>query len=235
MNVLHTAIVAVLSLTSLWAQPQKQPSTSSPSAKEAAVKRIGDPYPFATCPVTDGKLGEMGEPVVKLYEGREVRFCCAACPEQFERDLAASFAKIDQKIVKDQGDLYPLKTSVVSGKDLPAKPVEFVYGNRLIRVGQEGERAEFLKDPVRYLAALDKAVIKVQGKDYPVAKCAVSGEDFGGEMGEPAEVVMAGRLIKLCCKGCQKRLDKNPAKYIAQIDAARKAQAEITPSAKPKK
>jgi hypothetical protein len=235
MNALHISLVAIVSFASLWAQPQKQPATPAPSAKTVAVKRVGDPYPFATCPISDAKLGEMGEAVTRLYDGREVRFCCDACPAKFEKDQAASLAKLDEKIIKDQGHLYPLKTSVVTGKDLPAKPVEFVYGNRLIRVGQEDEKTEFLKDPAKHLAALDKAVITTQGKDYPVARCAVSGEEFGGDMGEPAEVVMAGRLIKLCCKGCQKRLDKDPAKYIAQIDGARKAQNEKGAPGQPRK
>ena len=235
MNALHVSLVAIVSFASLWAQPQKQPAAPATSAKTVAAKRIGDPYPFATCPISDAKLGAMGEPVTKLYDGREVRFCCDACPAKFEKDQAASLAKLDEKIIKDQGDLYPLKTSVVTGKDLPAKPVEFVYGNRLIRVGQESEKAEFLKDPTKHLATLDKAVIAAQGKDYPIAKCAVSDEEFGGDMGEPAEVVMAGRLIKLCCKGCQKRLDKEPAKYIAQIDEARKTQKEKGASGQPKK
>ena len=48
--------------------------------KAAADKRVGDPYPLTTCPITGEKLGAMGEPVVKLYEGREVRFCCKSCP-----------------------------------------------------------------------------------------------------------------------------------------------------------
>ena len=47
---------------------------------------------------------------------------------------------------------------IVTGKDLPAKPYDFVYGNRLIRLGVEAEKAEFLKDPKRYIAELDKAL-----------------------------------------------------------------------------
>lgn len=194
-----------------------------PAAKASATeKRVGDPYPFADCPISGAKLKD--DSPIKLYDGREVRFCCAGCPDAFEKDLKSNLAKIDAKIIKDQAPLYPLTTSVVTGKDLPAKPVEFVHGNRLVRVGEEKEKTEFLKDPAKYLALLDKAVIERQGKDYPLAACLVTDESFEGA--KPADVVIAGRLARLCCKGCSKRLNKEPAKFIARIDAARKTPAK---------
>lgn len=206
-------------------QHEHQPGhTDKPADAAKAPERVGDPYPFDTCPISGEKLGSMGEPFVKMYEGREVRFCCDGCPPRFEKDLAASMAKLDEKVVKDQTPLYPLKTSIVTGKDLPAKPYDFVYGNRLIRLGVEAEKAEFLKDPKRYIAELDKAVVAEQGRDYPLTKCPVSGEAYGGDMGEPVDMVYAGRLIRVCCKMCKKDIEKDPAKFIAMADAARKGQ-----------
>ncbi len=143
--------------------PPKDPGPSA--APTNPDQRIGDPYPLDICPVTGKKLGAMGDPLVKLYSGREVKFCCPGCPEKFEKDQAANMAKLDQKIIAAQGPSYPLKTSVVTGKELPAKPYEFVYGNRLVRLGTEGEKAEFLKDPAKNIAALKKASIELQSKD----------------------------------------------------------------------
>lgn len=203
--------------------------------KAAADKRVGDPYPLTTCPITGEKLGAMGEPVVKLYEGREVRFCCKSCPPKFEKDLARSLETIDAAIIKDQGTNYPLTTSVVTGKDLPAspaKPYEFVYGNRLIRLGAEREKADFLKDVKKYLGKLDEAVIAAQSKDYPLKTCPVSKEDLGG-MGEPVNVVVAGRLVRLCCNGCKKDLLKDPIKYIAVVEAAKKDATPASPTSDP--
>jgi hypothetical protein len=199
-------------------QPKRHEGTAAPGKDD---QRVGDPYPLDTCPITGKKLGTMGDPIVQVYDGREVRFCCPACPQKFEKDKAASLAKLDEKIVKDQAPLFPLKTSVVTGKDLPAKPYEFVYGNRLIRLGAEGEKAEFLKDPKKGLDALDKAVVEQQGKDYPLKTCPVSKDELGGEMGKPVDFVVAGRLIRLCCKDCKKDIEKDPAKFIAIVDAAR--------------
>jgi hypothetical protein len=205
--------------------PQPPEPDAKPGTKDAAKdKRVGDPYPLATCPISGEKLGSMGDPIVKVYDGREVRFCCKSCPPKFEKDLAASFSKLDEQIIKDRGPIYPLKTSLVTGKDLPAapaKPFEFVYGNRLIRLAAESEKADFLKAPKKYLADLDKAVIEAQGRDYPLKTCPVSKEELGG-MGEPVNVVVAGRLVRLCCNGCKKDLLKDPLKYIAAVDAAKK-------------
>ena len=197
-------------------RPQEQPAAN-------VGDRIGDPYPLDSCPISGKKLGAMGDPVVKLYDGREVRFCCPDCPEKFKKNKAASFAKVDEKIIADQRPFYPLKKSLVTGKDLPAKPFEFVYGNRLIRLGAESEKAAFLKDAKKYMGELDQAVVAEQGKAYPLKTCPVSKEALGGDMGKPVDHVVAGRLIRLCCKECRKKIEKDPAKYIAAIDAARKS------------
>ncbi len=149
-------------------QPKHHDETVAPAK---ADQRVGGPYTLATCPISGKKLGSMGDPIVKVYDGREVRYCCGGCPESFEKDLAASFAKLDEKIVKDQLPLYPLKTSVVTGKELPAQPLNFVYGNRLVRLGAENEKAEFVKDAKKHLATLDKAAIAAQSKDYSIKAC----------------------------------------------------------------
>ncbi len=203
----------------------KAPATKDMTAKPVdSSKQLAEPYPLSTCPVLGGKLGSMGEPVVKVYDGREVRFCCGGCPSKFEKDLAKNLAKLDEAIIKDQLPLYPTETSIVTGKKLPAKPIEWVFNNRLVRLGDEAEKADFKKDTAKYLATLDKAATEKQGKDYPLKTCAVSGEDFGS-MGEAKDVIVGGRLVRLCCNSCKKEVRKDPAKFIAMIDDARKPAA----------
>lgn len=225
---IYLIAAALLSAAAAAPAPAQSTKDAPPTAqKPADAKRTGDPYPLATCPISGGKLGSMGKPIVKLYDGREVRFCCASCPPKFEKDLAKSLSTLDDAIIKDQSPLYPLMTSLVTGKDLPEKPYEFVYGNRLVRLGSETEKADFLKDAAKHLAALDAAVIAAQKKTYPLKTCPVSDEGLG-EMGEPVDMVLAGRLVRLCCEGCAKDLEKNPAKFIAMVDAAR-AGTPLTP------
>ena len=42
-----------------------------------------------------------------------------------------------------------------------------------------------------------------------------------GSMGEPVEVVIANRLFRLCCAGCEAELRKNPLPAMQKLGAAR--------------
>lgn len=50
--------------------------------------------------------------------------------------------------------------------------------------------------------------------------CPVSGEPLDGM--DPVTVTSGSRTIKLCCKDCVADFEKDPAKYIAIVDAAAK-------------
>ncbi len=54
------------------------------------------PYPSDVCIVTDNKLGSMGDPVVKVYGNREIKFCCRPCVKEFEEDQDRFLAKLEQ-------------------------------------------------------------------------------------------------------------------------------------------
>ena len=60
----------------------------------AAVMTDAKPYPLDTCIVADSKLGSMGEPVVLVHEGQEVKFCCESCQPKFDADPAKYLAKL---------------------------------------------------------------------------------------------------------------------------------------------
>lgn len=71
-------------------------------------------------------------------------------------------------------------------------------------------------------SAADASIIASQKASYPLTVCFVSGEKFGGEMGEPVEYVYKGRLIRLCCDSCIKKFNKEPDRFLGLIDAASK-------------
>ena len=54
--------------------------------------------------------------------------------------------------------------------------------------------------------------------------CPVSGDKLGGDMGEPVVFTYKDQEVKLCCKGCKKDFDKNPAKYMKKIRKADKTE-----------
>ncbi|MEQ8763427.1 MAG: hypothetical protein RL885_05845 [Planctomycetota bacterium] len=61
---------------------------------ESAAAGSATPYPLEVCIVSDEELGSMGEPVVKVYDGQEVKFCCESCVKSFEDDKASYLAKL---------------------------------------------------------------------------------------------------------------------------------------------
>lgn len=52
----------------------------------------------------------------------------------------------------------------------------------------------------------------------PEKFCPVSGEKLGG-MGAPVSYTHEGRTIEFCCAGCIEDFKKEPAKYLAKLDA----------------
>jgi YHS domain-containing protein len=52
-----------------------------------------------------------------------------------------------------------------------------------------------------------------------MTNCPVSGEILG-KMGQPFVFAYQGQEVKLCCPGCKKDFDKDPAKYLKKIEAA---------------
>ncbi len=76
---------------------------------------------------------------------------------------------------------------------------------------------------------------------YPLTTCLVSGEPLeGGDMGGPVDYIHqeAGkpdRLVRFCCSGCIKKFKKEPAKYLAKLDAAAATATGKTAPAAPAK
>jgi YHS domain-containing protein len=128
----------------------------------AVVDSMAKPaYPIDFCIVSDEKLGEMGKPVVKFYEGREVQFCCDMCPKKFEKNQAKYLKKLDDAIIAKEKPTYPLQTCVVSGEELVhsdmGDPVDYIYNNHLVRFCCNMCPAKFEKEPEKYLRMIEAA------------------------------------------------------------------------------
>lgn len=57
-------------------------------------------------------------------------------------------------------------------------------------------------------------------KPYPLKTCIVTDEKLG-DHGQPYAFVHQGQEIKLCCEDCRKDFDKEPAKYLSKLNAAK--------------
>ncbi len=70
----------------------------------------------------------------------------------------------------------------------------------------------------------EAAWAKEARKTYPLTTCVTSDEALGS-MGETPEYIYRvkgspDRLVLFCCEGCEDDFKKEPAKFIAKIDAA---------------
>ena len=70
--------------------------------KAAATSDAVDPnviaFPLDTCLVADKKLGSMGEPHTFVHEGREIKFCCEGCDDEFKANTAKYIKKFDDAV-----------------------------------------------------------------------------------------------------------------------------------------
>lgn len=73
---------------------------------------------------------------------------------------------------------------------------------------------------VGFLHAADSKAPEGLPAAYPLKKCVVSDEAFGGEMGKPVKVTHEGTDVYLCCKSCLKDFKKDPAKYVQMVKEA---------------
>jgi YHS domain-containing protein len=73
--------------------------------------------------------------------------------------------------------------------------------------------------PLTGRAADTNSAAATPPKPDKLTTCPVSGEKLG-EMGKPYVFVCQGQEVKLCCSGCKKDFDKDPAKYLKKIREA---------------
>lgn len=144
--------------------------------------------------------------------------------------VAMGFARAD---ATRKGSPYPLSTCPVSGKPL-TKDAAVLIMEDSVNPLNDGREIKFCcpncietfkADPAKFLPTIDAAIIAQQKARYPLTHCAVMTEDELPAAGQPdadkiKEVVVLNDLVRLCCAGCMKKLKKDPAKYLVEINAA---------------
>ncbi len=73
---------------------QDKPAAGGGTAGAAGAVK---PYLLDVCIVSGEKLGSMGEPVVLLHEGQEIKLCCKSCKPDFEKEPAKFLGKLAGK------------------------------------------------------------------------------------------------------------------------------------------
>jgi hypothetical protein len=67
------------------------------AAEKSDKTEKAKPYTLKTCPVSDEKLGDMGDPYVFTHDGREIKLCCKGCLKDFEKNPKKFVKKIEKE------------------------------------------------------------------------------------------------------------------------------------------
>lgn len=196
-----------------------------------APARIGCAWPLSTCPVCLKPLG--AAPVIKIIDdpkdpslnGREIRFESAQCAATFEIDRAKYLKPANEQMVREQLPQYPAINCVVMPAESLADPTgpnagkdeNIIVGNRLVRTccGQCARRVR--RDPVKWLAQVDKGIVADQGAKYALKVCVISGAPLPAE---PVNIFIGSRLVEVATPADALKAQQNPIETLAKLDAA---------------
>jgi hypothetical protein len=214
-----------------WSSEQKDTylaklaGTGKAAPQKAEAAAFVEPYLLTKCPIAGDALG--AKPTAVTLAGRTIQVCCGKCKAAAEADPEGTLAKVDALIADQQRALYPLTSCVVMSDeslvdaDGADTAKEVVVGNRLFRVCCPGCIRKVKADPAKYAAVLDEAALKAQRASYPLAHCVVNPKHVFAVDGAAHEFMVAGRLVRTCCKDCEAKVRAEALKYVGLVDAAR--------------
>lgn len=164
-----------------------------------------------TCPILGTALGSMGVPVKVVLDGKPVFLCCKGCLKQAEGD--------------------PKKTlqTIESWKKKPAIPIDArkVAVLKPVLPSRKRPAAEDLVQ-IGKLPEVDRKAAIAQ------ATCPITDEPLGS-MGVPIKVLLEGKPVYLCCKGCVKPANAEAKHVLQKVDSWLKEVAPASPPAAEKK
>jgi YHS domain-containing protein len=127
-------------------------------------------YPLKTCLVMDeNALDQPGNKNYNMvYRNRLLRFCCEGCVKPFQKEPATHLKRLDDAVITQQSEAYPLATCLVSGEKLGSMgaPVDKVYGVSLVRFCCKGCIKTFESDPPTYMSRLHEAWMSKGGAGH---------------------------------------------------------------------
>ncbi len=220
-QLLITTLATTLLLAgSALAQRPDAPATERPAEVQKAFVFEGDPYLLPLDP-TGVELPALEKQLIAARGGGERRSAGGGRRGASRAPPERSLPRVDREWVAPHRRMTPLMTCPISGEKLGGdrgEPIEIVYKNRLVRLCCKMCVKKFRANPDKVVQQLNTAVIEQQAKSYPLATCPASGEDLGE--GEIVDRVVSGRLIRLCCKMCTKKVAADPVRFVRAIDAA---------------
>jgi len=218
MKKLNISLLSLLALVLSWAPAAAQGKPAPKSEAEIIAAQLPS-YPLTVCPVSNNALDKDAKNVV--VDGTLVRLCCDRCIAKVTKNESVFKSKVEEAVVAQQSRIYPTDKCLVSGEPLGSMgdPIMLVHGTRLVKLCCKGCLKGFNKNPSEHIANLDTMLIKSLRETYPLENCVISEEPLGS-MGDPIEILHGVTLVRLCCKGCVKSFEKDPATHVATVIAA---------------
>lgn len=115
-------------------------------------------------------------------------------------------------------------------------PVKIMIDGKPVFLCCAGCEKDAKADGKKTLASLEKlkkataALAKLPAADLPLAEeqllCPIHEGSRLGSMGAPIKVMLDGKLVFLCCKGCEAAARKNPKATLAKVDEIKKANSK---------
>jgi hypothetical protein len=150
------------------------------------------------CPVLGTRLGAMDTPVKLTLSGRVVFLCCQGCEDKARADEARTLEKVEQ--LKRQSSAASRSAPPTPKAELPLSAADE--------------------------ADIRAALAKLNAEDRKLAEaqrfCPIQDGSRLGSMGPPVKVMLNGRPVFLCCKGCRTKALADPDKALEKLERLRR-------------
>ncbi len=202
MNPILTGLTAILLAAPLAAQHDHGSHASHDQKADAShAASAPDLKPQSSCPISGEKLSGGPDETTVVYEGQEVRLCCAKCEKKFAEFPDGYLYAMFQAGEKPKN----VQTACpVSGEQLDDDAVSLWYGNKEIRVCCKKCAAKVAKDPAGWFDQLEG---RKEQTHCPV---------MGGKIKPDVFSVVQGQKVYHCCPGCSGKLKADPDKFFAE-------------------
>lgn len=196
------------------------------------------------CPVSGKPLGSMGDPVAVDVNGQQLYVCCAGCLNAVKANPAKYASGRPQITITtatqaDASGIAAQKVCPVMDEPLGGMgtPIKVMVGDKPIYLCCKGCIKKIQAEPAKYLAMVYRSGLpdiaqpsaraqvrltvttatRADANGIAAQKvCPVMDEPLGG-MGTPIKVMVGDKPIYLCCKGCIKKIQAEPTKYLAMV------------------
>jgi hypothetical protein len=173
------------------------------------------------CLLRNGQLLSLPESAVVDTGAQKVVYVEAA-PGMFDG--------VDVLLGRRSGDFYPILRGVDAGQRVATAGAFLIDAETRLNPSlaasyfgagrnEPGERSE-AAPPSAKADGVQKALRELAPEDFALAVkqklCPVTGQPLGS-MGRPSRAVVEGRIVFLCCEGCEAPLKRSPEKYLAKL------------------